>query len=74
MIVLIAQHRMQGLTLILMAIALSVSVLCKKWRSTFRVTAFVLMILLGIELLSYTEGRFLFAAPSPHATHATQQH
>ena len=52
MIVLIAQHRMQGLTLILMAIALSVSVLCKKWRSTFRVTAFVLMILLGIELLS----------------------
>jgi len=66
MLLLIAQHRIVGVTLWLIAGALAVAELSTRLRPAFRVAALTLMLLFGVEFLLYTEGNLLFGSVPTH--------
>lgn len=67
MLLLIAQHRIVGVTLWLIALTLTLAELSPRLRSAFRVSALFLMLLFGVEFLLYTEGNLLFGSVPTHA-------
>lgn len=68
MLLLVAQHRIVGVTLWLIAGALAVAALSTRLRQAFRVAALTLMLLFGVEFLLYTEGNLLFGSVPMHET------
>lgn len=66
MLLLIAQHRVVGVTLWLIAAALAVAELSPRLRAAFRTAALTLMLLLGAEFLLYTEGNLLIGEVPTH--------
>lgn len=72
MILLVAQHRVNGTTLLVAAAALALAELNRTTRGLFRTAAFTALLLFGLEFVLYTEGNFLFGRPP--AEHAGQTH
>jgi ketosteroid isomerase-like protein/uncharacterized membrane protein HdeD (DUF308 family) len=77
MIVLMAQHRVHGATLLLAGLILAAAEFAVSRRQLLRTAALSLALLFGVQMLLYTEGRFLFGSPSPdhlaHAIHAAPE-
>lgn len=70
MILLVAQHRVHGATLLVAAVALALAGLNRAAPGLFRSVAFTALLLFGLEFILYTEGNFLFGQPP--AGHAGQ--
>lgn len=63
MILLVAQHRVHGATLLVAAAALALAELKRTAPRLFRSVAFTALLLFGLEFLLYTEGGFLVGQP-----------
>ena len=66
MLLLVAQHRVVGVTLWLIAASLAIAELSPRLRAQFRLAALVLLLLFGAEFLLYTEGNLLIGDIPAH--------
>jgi heme A synthase len=63
MILLVAQHRVHGATLLVAAVALALAALNRSASNPFRTAAFTALLLFGLEFMLYTEGSLLSGEP-----------